>query len=234
LSQCIFHEIQFMMDEIFCKSRSGGAKFLKMAPIRKAFNRLMENASSVPFVGYGVREAGSSTDTPANEITIVDVINIICLCDLDLMKTFFSMRACNIHIEHRMGGIGPNRLLRLQEFFYEVDKDGSGTITQDELKYHITHDPKMAALLDFPSTKPTKKQLAELFKKLDSSESPDDEDGGGGGGGKDGVIDFIEFATFFSAMPAMQFWAVMESETPSPSRAKSGRLNPGGGESPRR
>ena len=214
LSQCIFHEIQFMMDEIFCRARSTTKdKFLRMAPIRKAFNRLMENASSVPFVGYGVREPGSSEDTH-KDYSIVDVINLICLCDRQMMKTFFSMRACGINVHHRMGGIGPNRLLRLQEFFYEVDKDGSGTITQDELKYHINHDPKMAALLDFPSTKPSKKQLAELFKKLDTN---DDDEEGDGKAGKDGVIDFIEFATYFSAMPAMQFWAVMES-TPSPSK----------------
>jgi len=127
----------------------------------------------------------------------------MCLCDVNVTGQMYDARLNNLYYKFPMGNIGPNRLLRLQKFFNDMDADGSGSISKSELIHYIRTDPKLAALLDFGSTKPSKRQLEELFRQLDVYSEGESKD----------AVDFEEFVARFTNMPAREFWAIIESRT---------------------
>ena len=175
LGVSFFCELQLLMDGIFARgfvqNEAAGRrhKFLRLRPIKDAFDHILESAGTTPFVGYGVRQDRTAKEPGTTNITIMDIVNVLCMCDGMLVDRFYSLRARDVRVAHRLQGLQPNRLLRLQEFFTVMDKDGSGTVTKDELTQYIRQDPKMAALMDLGSTRPSKEELDELFAKLDAS-----------------------------------------------------------------
>jgi len=198
----MFAIFQRMMQDIMGAAFDGDAS-LRALVVSRAFKELMESASTTPFVGYAVWEEGTAPSSVDKSFTTIDLCTILCLCDVNVSGQMYDARLSNLYYKFPMGNIGPNRLLRLQKFFHDMDLDDSGSISKVELIGYIRKDPKLAALLDFGSTKPTKRQLEELFRQLDVYTDGESKD----------AIDFEEFVARFTDMPAREFWAIIESRT---------------------